>query len=158
MSLIQAFSRINIIFVTLLICTRTVASNLPVDCTPAILWLLDPLLRRDDITDNAVIANTAIQSFNERRYHLLTRQLSSLFGGFTPGHNASYDEITEDIREVIMDMMSNDERDRVECLKLMLSMSVDSDIEISSMINSALTGNTMFLKRDGYKELCQAAI
>ncbi|KAK9357940.1 hypothetical protein V1504DRAFT_494185 [Lipomyces starkeyi] len=117
MSLIQAFSRINIIFVTLLlICTRTVASNLPVD------------------------SNIAIQSFNEKRYYLLTRQLSSLFGGFTPGHNASYDEITEDIREVIMDMMSNDERDRVECLKLMLSISVDSDIEISSMINSALTG------------------
>ncbi|KAK9482200.1 hypothetical protein V1527DRAFT_415687, partial [Lipomyces starkeyi] len=93
--------------------------------------------------------------FNERRYYLLTRQMSSLFGGFTPGHNASYDEITKDIQEVRLDMMSNDERDRVQCLRLMLSMSVDSDIEISSMINIALTGIAMFLKRDRY---CEAAI
>ncbi|KAK9371671.1 uncharacterized protein V1513DRAFT_454922 [Lipomyces chichibuensis] len=71
--------------ITITLCTKANAGYLPVECTPAILWLADPLLR-DNVNGTLTrLEAVAIEMFQNANYYALTMQISRLYGGFSRG-------------------------------------------------------------------------
>ncbi|KAK9481678.1 hypothetical protein V1527DRAFT_416467 [Lipomyces starkeyi] len=158
----QVFHRHLLMFAYLLITVSGVsATYLPVNCTPAILWLADPLMRGDGPNNNTIVAGQAIDAFNNRQYYRLTGQLIQLYGGQPMTVNITHQQIIDRVNEIILDFINNDEFDRIECYQQMLALASDYDEDIATIVANAgsivHTGrylNGTIYRRDTYKVLC----